>query len=80
MSAQEIFLLWIKLPSNRKLMPKEARVITLEYDSPKEDSDKKDKVLEFHLPLSRFFTPYSIQKIMNLIKKNLKYMKMMERN
>ena len=57
MSAQEIFLLWIKLPSNRKLMPKEARVITLEYDSPKEDSDKKDKVLEFHsAPYEVFYT------------------------
>ncbi len=57
MSAQEIFLLWIKLPSDRKLMPKEARVITLEYDAPKEDSDEEEKILEFHsAPYEVFYT------------------------
>ena len=47
-SNQQIFLLWIKLPADRRLMQKEARVITLEYDLPKQETDKKEKILEFH--------------------------------
>lgn len=48
MSNREIFLLWIKLPANRKFMPKEARVITLEYDADRKDSEEENKILEFH--------------------------------
>lgn len=48
MDHQIIFLLWIKLPSTKKFFPHETRVITLEYDTSKEDISSKNYVLEFH--------------------------------
>lgn len=57
MAERRVFLLWIKLPANRRLMPKEVRVITLEYDAPIENFEKKDQVLEFHSsPYEVFYT------------------------
>lgn len=48
MDNQRIFLLWIKLPSSKKFLPHEIRVITLEYDTSKEDISSKNYILEFH--------------------------------
>ena len=57
MGNQEVFLLWIKLPADRRLMPKEARVITLEYDAKLEDIENKEQILEFHsAPYEVFYT------------------------
>jgi hypothetical protein len=57
MDEQRVFLLWIKLPADRRLMPKEARTITLEYDTPREELEEKDQFLEFHsAPYEVFYT------------------------
>lgn len=56
MSDKKIFLLWIKLPSNRRFFQNETRIIKLEYDATQSETHRK-RVLEFHsAPHETFYT------------------------
>lgn len=48
MTNHEIYIFWIKLPHSRKFFSNESRVITLEYQAPKEDVEENERVMEFH--------------------------------
>lgn len=56
MSDKKIFLLWIKLPSTKRFLKNETRIIKLEYDATQKETGRK-RILEFHSsPHEVFYT------------------------
>jgi len=73
MENHEIYLLWIKLPHSKRFFKNETRVITFEYEALKEETSKKERVMEFHSAPYEVFYVITPPKDYKFRKKEIEY-------